>query len=96
MNKDHFTLKFQDGVIKHMNDDHRDAMVDMLRAFCDASWVTDAEMGPFDKEKMQLIGLGKDGQREVFDLTYPKPIDKPQQFRPLLIDMLKEARKRLK
>ncbi|MEM8585002.1 MAG: DUF2470 domain-containing protein [Bacteroidota bacterium] len=96
MNLDHFPEKFRRGVIEHMNDDHRDAMVDMLHAYCDADWVTDAEMGPFDKEAMELIGLGKDGKRETFEVEYESPIEKPQQFRPMLIEMLRAARKQLK
>ncbi|MEO0628647.1 MAG: DUF2470 domain-containing protein [Bacteroidota bacterium] len=96
MINDHFPQKFQDGVIEHMNDDHRDAMVDILHAYCDADWVTDAEMGPFDKEAMELIGLGPNEKRVAFTVPYDKPIDKPQQFRPLLIEMLKVARIKLK
>ncbi|MEM6380522.1 MAG: DUF2470 domain-containing protein [Bacteroidota bacterium] len=92
----HFKQKFVDNAVAHMNDDHRDAMVDILHGFCQANWVKDAEMLSFDKEKMTLRGFGLDDQTNDFDVIYDQPLDKPAAFRPALIEMLKRARTLIK
>ncbi|MEM1328899.1 MAG: DUF2470 domain-containing protein [Bacteroidota bacterium] len=90
-----FNQKFVNGAIEHMNDDHRDAMVDMLHGFHNATWVTDAEMLHFDAEKMRVKGLGENDKSEEFDIVYDEPLATAKQFRPVLIKMLQKARTQL-
>ena len=87
-----FKQKFVDNAVAHMNDDHRDAMVDILQGLCQADWVVDAEMLSFDKEKMTIRGLGTNDQTQDFEVTYDQPLEKPAAFRPTLIELLKRAR----
>ncbi|MEM0994083.1 MAG: DUF2470 domain-containing protein [Bacteroidota bacterium] len=90
-----FKQKFVIGAVEHMNEDHRDAMVDMLQAFHRAEWVTDAEMLHFNREKMKIRGLGVADKTEDFEIAYDQPLQEAKAFRPVLIELLKKARKML-
>ncbi|MEO1629086.1 MAG: DUF2470 domain-containing protein [Bacteroidota bacterium] len=90
-----FKQKFLDGVIEHVNDDHRDAMRDIAIGMCQASWAVDGELTHFDKEKIQLLAIRADGRQETFEVAFDQPLEKPQQFRPKLIEMLGQARKKM-
>ena len=92
MEKETFNQKFVESAVKHMNEDHRDAMVDILLGLCDSAWVVDAEMLYFGKEKMEIRGYGTEDKIEVFEVKYTKPLEKPNEFRPVLIEMLKQVR----
>ncbi|MEM8527003.1 MAG: DUF2470 domain-containing protein [Bacteroidota bacterium] len=92
MKETQFQAKFIKNAVEHMNDDHRDAMVDILQGLCGATWVTDAEMLTFDKEKMQIRGTGAAEKTEDFEVLYDTPLEKPKDFRPTLIELLRRAR----
>jgi len=83
---------FVDHSVNHMNEDHRDAMVDMLHGLCQALWVTDAEMLTFDDTCMQLRGLGPADRTEEFTIAYDEPLTEAKEFRPMLIALLGKAR----
>ncbi|MEM7373788.1 MAG: DUF2470 domain-containing protein [Bacteroidota bacterium] len=87
-----FKQAFIDNAVNHMNEDHRDAMVDMLHGLCQASWVIDAEMLHFDEAGIQLRGLGLADQSEEFTISYEEPLTKANQFRPSLMALLAKAR----
>ncbi|MEM9884840.1 MAG: DUF2470 domain-containing protein [Bacteroidota bacterium] len=87
-----FKQKFVTNAVEHMNDDHRDAMIDILQAFCDADWVVDAEMLHFDREKIKIRGLGEADKTADFEVAYDQPLTTAKEFRPVLIGMLKQAR----
>ncbi|MEN0045633.1 MAG: DUF2470 domain-containing protein [Bacteroidota bacterium] len=87
-----FKPKFVTNAVEHMNDDHRDAMVEMLHGFYAADWVTDAELLHFNKEQMEIRGLGVNGRVEDFNLPYDEPLKQAKEFRPALIAMLNQAR----
>ncbi|MEM6769813.1 MAG: DUF2470 domain-containing protein [Bacteroidota bacterium] len=93
MENNAFPPKFVTMAINHMNDDHRKDMVTMLHALANATWVEDAEMLAFGIEKTSLRAFGPDGRTEDIDLAYPHPIAKAQEFRPVLVDMVRKARK---
>ena len=87
-----FQQKFVDYAIKHMNEDHRIDMRDMIMAFLKVKWVTDAEMLGFDAEKIQLKGYGEQGAEKVFILPFDTPIGRAQELRPKLVQMVRQAR----
>ncbi|MEM6261982.1 MAG: DUF2470 domain-containing protein [Bacteroidota bacterium] len=91
-----FKEKFVKMAVDHMNEDHRPEMCTMLKAYCDAHWVTDAEMLHFDKEKVQIQGLGEKGEKETFEITYETPLKKEKEFRPVLVGMVRHSREMLK
>ncbi len=87
-----FDQKFVDNATEHVNDDHRDAMTDILRGLCGVDWATDAELIYFDKEKMDVRGLNEEGREEIFTVHYDEQLEKHNQIRPLLITLLQRAR----
>jgi putative heme iron utilization protein len=87
-----FKPAFIDNAVNHMNEDHRDAMVDMLHGLCQAPWVTDAEMLHFDASSIRLRGWGAAGESEEFTIAYDEPLTKANQFRPALMGLLAKAR----
>jgi putative heme iron utilization protein len=95
MNTTEFDPKFVQSASDHMNNDHRDAMVLMLQVFCGADWVEDAMMHYFDKEKMVLEGMGAVGKKETFTLPFEPPLEKPNQLRTELVNMVQKARAKL-
>ncbi|HAS41571.1 MAG TPA: hypothetical protein DCS93_13910 [Microscillaceae bacterium] len=52
-----FEQRFVDSAVDHVNEDHRDAMIDILKGLRQANWVVDAELVSFDKEKIEAKGL---------------------------------------
>ncbi len=91
-----FDKKFVDGAVDHVNDDHRDAMTDIVKGICQASWAVDAELIHFDKAKMQVKGFGANQEAETFEIPFDESLEKPNQFRPKLIEILQQARATLK
>ncbi|NRB46762.1 MAG: DUF2470 domain-containing protein [Saprospiraceae bacterium] len=87
-----FQQKFVNYAITHMNEDHRPDMRDMIKAFLKEDWVTDAEMLDFDREQIKLKGFGEKGEEKIFMLPYDAPIDKAQELRPKLVQMVRQAR----
>jgi len=87
-----FDQKYVDYAVNHMNEDHRDAMVDMLHGLCGAPWVTDVEMLGFDEAGIQLKGLGEADKSEAFTLSFDAPLSKANEFRPALMGLLAKAR----
>ncbi|MEM6803389.1 MAG: DUF2470 domain-containing protein [Bacteroidota bacterium] len=87
-----FAPKFYDMVINHMNDDHRPDMRDILKGIKGEAWVQDAELLHFDKEKIQFKAFGEGGKEEVIEIVYETPLEKPKEVRPLLVQMVREAR----
>ncbi|MEM6347205.1 MAG: DUF2470 domain-containing protein [Bacteroidota bacterium] len=83
---------FVQHAVNHMNEDHRDAMVDMLHGLCKAPWVTDAEMLHFDEHSIQIRGFGPVDKSEEFSIPYDEPLTKANQFRPTLMQLLTKAR----
>ena len=83
---------FIDHAVNHMNEDHRDAMVDMLHGLCQATWVSDAEMLHFDETSIQLRGVDSADRSAEFTIAYDEPLTKANQFRPALMALLAKAR----
>jgi len=82
-------LDFEGGAVAHMNEDHSDAVELYARAFCQA------EPGPWrlaglDPEGLDLV-LGDRVERLWFDT----PLTSPQEMRPRLVQLAKDARAKL-
>ena len=87
-----FPPKFYDMVIEHMNDDHRPGMIDIARGILGKEWVEDVELLHFDKVQIQFKAFGENGKEEVLEMVYDTPLEKPNQVRPLLVQMVKDAK----
>jgi len=91
-----FEQRFVDSAVDHVNEDHRDAMIDILKGLRQANWVVDAELISFDKEKIEAKGFGDNHETKNFEILFDIPLEKPSEFRFKLIEMLQEARALLK
>ncbi|WP_340115975.1 DUF2470 domain-containing protein [Pelagibius sp. 7325] len=79
-------MDFEGGAVAHMNEDHADAVALYARAFCQA------EAGPW-----RLAGLDPEGLDLVFGdrverLWFDTPLTSPQEMRPRLVQLAKDAR----
>lgn len=82
-------LDFEGGAVAHMNEDHADAVELYARAFCQAepgSW----RLAALDPEGLDLV-LGDRVERLWFDT----PMKSPQEMRPRLVQLAKDARAKL-
>lgn len=82
-------VESEGGAVAHMNEDHADAVELYARAFCEA------EAGPWrlagiDPEGLELV-LGDRVERLWFD----PPLAAPEEMRPRLVQLAKEARAKL-
>ncbi|GAB4357505.1 MAG: HugZ family protein [Kiloniellaceae bacterium] len=82
-------LDFEGGAIAHMNADHADAVELYARAFCNAGagpW----QLSGLDPEGLDLV-LGD----RVARLWFDTPLQSPEEMRPRLVQLAKDARARL-
>ena len=82
-------LDVEGGAVAHMNEDHADAVALYARAFCKA------EDGPW-----QLAGLDPEGLDlvlgdKVVRLWFDTPMKSPDEMRPRLVQLAKDARAKL-
>lgn len=77
--------------IEHMNDDHRDSMVEMAQALARLPWATDAEMLGLDQDGIDIRASGA-GQEATARLLFATPLAGPQELRPAIIALAMQAR----
>lgn len=82
-------LDFEEGAVAHMNEDHADAVELYASAFCKApggAW----RLTGLDPEGLDFM-LGDEVRRLWFD----EPLTAPEELRPLLVRLAKQAREKL-
>lgn len=77
--------------IEHMNDDHRDSMVEMMQTLAGYPWATDAEMLGLDLRGIDIRAIGAD-QQATARLLFATPLSGPQELRPAIIVLAQRAR----
>jgi len=77
------------GAVAHMNDDHADAVALYARAFCSA------EAGAWVLTGLDPEGLDLQLGDQVKRLWFENPLTSPEDLRPLLVSLAKQARARL-
>ena len=83
-------VDFADGIIEHMNDDHRDAMVLMARHYSGLA-AEDAEMTAVDRLGFNLrvqTAEGMKGSR----IAYPEPVESADAIRKVFVGMVQKVR----
>ncbi|HSR50291.1 MAG TPA: DUF2470 domain-containing protein [Acidobacteriota bacterium] len=83
------------GIVDHMNADHREAMVLMCRAFSRAKEAQEVSMTAIDRYGFEMSVMTANGPRPV-RLAFPDPIATPDAARKSLIALVQESRRRLK
>ena len=77
--------------IDHMNADHRDSLVEMVRAFAGCPWANDAELVSIEPRGFELWALG-DGRREMARIAFDEPLGSAQQLRDAMVALARRAR----
>jgi len=81
-------------IVKHMNDDHEDNLVDYARAFAGLGWAESCAMTSIDRLGFDMFCRGN-GQAEMTRLVFNSPLSDPSQVRPTLVTLAKQARQLL-
>ena len=84
---------FADGIIQHMNEDHRDSMVVMAKSY-NGIEATDAEMTSVDRLGFNIRVVTAEGMKGS-RIAFPDPIDSMNRVRKVFVDMVKTAREKM-
>lgn len=80
-----------DGVISHMNDDHRHNLVDMVRAFAQQSAASDAVMIGLDHLGFDVVAITDDQPHEV-RIPFDEPLQHPREVRKAMVALAQRAK----
>lgn len=86
--------KFLAGVLGHINSDHRRELLQLAHGLAGATWADEAEATHADTHGLDLLLHAAD-REETLRIPFDAPIEKPNQFRPMLIGMIGRARANL-
>lgn len=89
------TGDFIDGVIEHMNADHKRSLLDYASAFTDIDWANNATLLTIYHEGIELKCTAVDGREQTVNIAFKTPIKREQQLRGVLVAMAKDARQQL-
>ena len=81
------------GIIEHMNEDHRDAMVVCCTSFSKATDTSDAVMTGIDRYGFEMSAVTEDGPRPI-RLAFNKQATTSEEARIEIVKLVKEARKK--
>ncbi len=85
-------------VVEHMNQDHSDACLTIVQAYCEFSSVTSATLHTFDNVAMEFIVLtddSTDSKTVKRRICFPKPLRQAGQIRGAIVGLTKSARQLL-
>lgn len=80
--------------IDHMNEDHRDSMVEMAKAFAGFAWTEDAELVGIDAQGLDLVASTGE-RRETARVPFDTPLTDPQGLRDAVVLLARRARQQL-
>ena len=83
---------FSMDIIEHMNDDHRDAMIDCCRNLSKAVDTSNAEMTGIDRYGFEMSATTKEGPRPI-RIAFNEQATNSEEARIQIISRVKEARK---
>ncbi|MEO1644219.1 MAG: DUF2470 domain-containing protein [Chloroflexota bacterium] len=78
------------GIIAHVNDDHRDAMLKLVHAFGEQTWASDAELIAITPEQMTLCALSEE-REETVGVAFNPALTKVNQVRQAMIQLIAQA-----
>lgn len=83
-------------IIKHMNDDHGEALVDYAKAFGNAPDTVSATLASVDRYGIDVLAVSAgEGKRRAVRVGFPAPADTPDNVRKAVVALVHEARTRL-
>lgn len=94
MNSIKFPEKFVNGIVTHINEDHRAEMLLVAHGLMDQTWATGAMILDLDKTGFRLQ-LENSSKQEVVTYTFETQLEKTTDWRPTLISLVGQARENL-
>lgn len=77
--------------IDHMNEDHRNNMVDMVRSLAGQTWAEDAELIAIDARGLDIQASGS-GRSELTRVDFVTPLESAGQLRDAVVLLARQAR----
>jgi heme oxygenase (biliverdin-IX-beta and delta-forming) len=77
--------------IDHMNEDHRDSVLDMARSLAGINWAVEAELIAIDARGLD-IRASDSGRSELARVDFVTPLESAQQLRDAVILLARRAR----
>ena len=81
-------------IIQHMNDDHPEALVDLLRHYVGKSATREAIGMVGISSSRFVVSFGKGNEQERAEIQFIRTAKNPEEVRSILIEMLKIARQK--
>ena len=85
-----------DYAINHVNGDHQKEMVQIIQVYTDIGDVSDVILLDDDAEGMILAVTHKNEEEQKIRINFPRVLNGPHDFRPVLVEMVKAAKKNRK
>ncbi|MEM7118824.1 MAG: DUF2218 domain-containing protein [Chloroflexota bacterium] len=79
-----------DGALAHMNDDHRDNILNYAKVLAGCDWATAAEMTTLDANGFNMLVHG-DGREETHRIDFDKPVTDGKELRGALVGLAMKA-----
>ncbi len=80
-----------EGIVEHMNEDHRDAMVLLCENMSKATSTSDATMTSIDRYGFEMLAVTKQGDKKI-RLAFKEEVSTPDDARMALVSLVKKAR----
>ena len=82
-----------DYAVDHVNEDHRKEMVLLVQQFTELKGISDVTLVDYDSEGMELIVVQREKPDLKIRVDFPITLNSPQDFRGVLVEMVKIAKK---
>jgi putative heme iron utilization protein len=79
------------GIVQHVNEDHRQEMLECALAFGNTPWATDATLERFDRTGMDLRASGN-GREQKMRLEFATPIQHNKDIQATMLELTEQAR----
>src|SRR6476661_8479236 len=77
--------------IDHMNEDHRDSLLDMARSLAGIAWAEEAELIALDARGLGIRASGS-GRSKLARVDFVTPLESAQELRDAVILLARRAR----
>jgi putative heme iron utilization protein len=93
MIKRNLDTQFVNNAVDHVNKDHAEAILCIVKVTFDIEWPSKAILKTYNHENMEVVASNHIKEK-VFHIPLIRLLKTAQDFRPVLIEMLTIARKR--
>lgn len=88
----HFDANFIAYAVKHVNEDHPDALLTIFKDKHNNSRVEAVTLLSYNAEKMVVNAFEHSRKAQQYEIPFVRTLQNAKEFRPVLIEMLKSAK----